>query len=122
MVFIQYCSPLSAVDLDQVKLAPKHPGSRPILTFATFLTSRCSFSSRHAILIRLVFFGSTVTTRQRQCVWPSIVRISVSTAARIGPADILSFSFSAIFEVSIVQSNVSVSGVGVVFDVESVPM
>jgi hypothetical protein len=46
--------------------------------------------------------------------WPSMVRISVSTAARIGPADILSFSCSAIFEVSTVQYNVSVNVVGVV--------
>jgi hypothetical protein len=54
--------------------------------------------------------------------WPSIVRISVSTTALIRPADILSFSLSAIFEVSIVQYNVSVKVVGVVFDDERVRM
>lgn len=69
-----------------------------------------------------MFFGSTVTARQRQCVCSSIVRISVSTAARIGPADIFSFSLLTIFEVSIVQYSVSVKVVGVVFDHESVRM
>jgi len=41
---------------------------------------------------------------------------------RIGPADIFSFSLLTIFEVSIVQYNVSVKVVGVVFDHESVRM
>jgi hypothetical protein len=54
--------------------------------------------------------------------WSSIFRISVSIVARIGPAEILSFPFSAILEVSIVQYNVSVNVVGVVFNVESVRM
>jgi hypothetical protein len=55
-------------------------------------------------------------------VWFSIVRISFSTAALTGPADILLFSLSAIFEVSIVQYNVSVKVVGVVLNEERVRM
>ncbi|KAI2734220.1 hypothetical protein DTO013E5_10097 [Penicillium roqueforti] len=66
-----------------------------------------------------------MAARQRQCVCSSILGISVSTAARIGPEDIFPFSLLAIFEVSIVQYNVSVKVlsvkvVGVVFDDESV--
>lgn len=49
------------------------------------------------------------------------MRISISTAARLGPADIFSFSIKlTIFEVSIMQYNVSVKLVGVVFNDESV--
>jgi hypothetical protein len=68
--------------------------------------SWCSASSRQAFLIRFVFFGSTVTARQRQCRWFSIVRISLFT----------------IFEVSIVQYNMSVKVVGAVFEDEKVRM
>ena len=45
---------------------------------------------------------------------------SRATAVRIEPADILSFLLSTIFEVSIVQYNVSGKVVGVVFDDERV--
>jgi hypothetical protein len=54
--------------------------------------------------------------------WFSIVRISVSTAARMAPADIFLLSLSTIFEVSIVQYIVSVKLVGVVFVKERVRM
>lgn len=57
-----------------------------------------------------------MTARHRQFMWFSIVRIFVSTAALIGPANILSFSLSAILEVSIVQYNVSVKVVDVVLN------
>lgn len=38
------------------------------------------------------------------------------------PAEILSFSFSTIFEVSIIEYNVSVNIVGIIFDIERVRM
>lgn len=57
-----------------------------------------------------------MTARQRQCRWFSVVRISVSTAAWIEPADIFSFSLFAILEMSTVQYNVLVKVVGPMFD------
>jgi hypothetical protein len=52
--------------------------------------------------------------------WVSIVRITFSTAALTRPVDILSFSLSAIFAVSMVQNSVSVKVVGVVLNDERV--
>jgi hypothetical protein len=52
--------------------------------------------------------------------WVSIVRITFSTTALTRPVDILSFSISAIFAVSMVQNSVSVEVVGVVLNDERV--
>ena len=94
----------------------------PIVASVTFLTSWCLGSSWQAIQIQLVFFRSTVTAQQCQLVWFSIIWISFSTAALIGPADIFLLPLLATFEVSIVQYNVLVKVVGVVLNDERVCM
>jgi hypothetical protein len=71
-------------------------------------------------LIRLEFFGFTVTARQRYCSLSFFVHISLSMALRTVPAITLEPFVSAALHLSIVQNNVSVNVDGVMFIVDSV--
>jgi hypothetical protein len=113
-LLIQSRGPVHTVDFDRVKFVTKHRGSRPDSGLRHFFDQLVLGFIPAGNSDPVCVFGSTVTARQRQCMRFSIILISVSTAVRIEPADILSFPLS------IVQYNVSVKVVGVVFDDERV--